>query len=116
MKRVVLALVVVCSALAYASVSALEAKAHLGENATVCGEVASAHYAASSRGKPTFINLDRPYPNQLFTILIWGENRARFGRPEQTYLGKHICVTGQIRSYRGVPETIASHPSQISIE
>jgi hypothetical protein len=57
MKRAVLALVLVCSALAYASIPASEARNHVGENATVCGQVASAHYAASSRGRPTFINL-----------------------------------------------------------
>jgi len=33
---------------------------------TVCGEVASTHYAVRSRGNPTFINLDKAYPNQIF--------------------------------------------------
>jgi hypothetical protein len=37
-----------------------EAKDHVGEQATVCGKVASARYAATSRGKPTFLNLDKP--------------------------------------------------------
>jgi DNA/RNA endonuclease YhcR with UshA esterase domain len=116
MKRAVLALVLVCSALAYASIPASEARNHVGENATVCGQVASAHYAASSRGRPTFINLDQPYPNQIFTILIWGENRAKFGRPEQAYSGKRVCVTGTITLYRGTPEMAASEPSQISVQ
>ena len=31
-----------------------EAKNHIGEQATVCGKVASGRYAASTRGKPTF--------------------------------------------------------------
>ena len=43
---------------------------------TVCGIVASAHYAASSKGQPTFVNLDKPYPNQIFTVLIWGSDRG----------------------------------------
>jgi|SRR6266700_8232835 len=74
MKRAAIALALLWSALAYAQspISASEAKDHVGESATVCGGVASTHYAASSRGKPTFINLDRAYPNQIFTILIWG--------------------------------------------
>jgi hypothetical protein len=55
------------------SLSAAEAKKHIGENATVCGLVVSAHFAANSRGEPTFLNLDEPYPNQIFTIVILGE-------------------------------------------
>ena len=49
-----------------------DAKNHIGERATVCGKVASERTALGSRGQPNFINLDAPYPNQVFTILIWG--------------------------------------------
>jgi hypothetical protein len=42
--------------------TAAEAKDHIGERATVCGRVASTRYAVTSRGKPTFLNLDKPYP------------------------------------------------------
>ena len=93
-----------------------EAKDHIGEQATVCGKVASGRYAATTRGKPTFLDLDKPYPDQLFTVLIWGENRAKFGTPEETYRNKDICVTGRIQSYRGEPEIIASVPAQLSAD
>jgi hypothetical protein len=43
--------------------SATEAKDYVGEVATVRGEVASTHYAPSTKGQPTFLNLDNPYPN-----------------------------------------------------
>ena len=52
--------------------TAAEAKNHLGETATVCGRVASAHFAEKAKGLPTFMNLDMPYPHQIFTIVIWG--------------------------------------------
>lgn len=42
------------------AITAAEAKNHIGETATACGKVASTKYAASSRGQPTFINLDEP--------------------------------------------------------
>jgi hypothetical protein len=103
-------------ALAQRRISAGEAKEHYGENATVCGEVASTRYAASSKGKPTFLNLDKPYPNQIFTVLIWGSNRSKFGTPEADYKDKRICVTGKITAYAGLPEIIADDPKQIRIE
>jgi len=100
---------------AQTSISAAEAKNHVGERATVCGEVASTHYAARSRGNPTFINLDKPYPNQIFTVLIWGSDRPKFGDPEETYRSRRICVTGKITDYKDVPEIIAYEPSQIKV-
>jgi len=93
--------------------AAREARQHIGEQATVCGVVASARYAERTRGKPTFLNLDKPYPNQIFTIVIWGEDRAKFGTPETKYLDKRICVSGMIRNYQGEPETMPTEPSQI---
>ncbi|MGB7282588.1 MAG: hypothetical protein WBE13_10030 [Candidatus Acidiferrum sp.] len=97
-------------------VSATEAKERYGENASVCGEVVSTRYAASSKGKPTFLNLDKPYPDQVFPVLIWGSNRVKFGTPEADYKDKKICVTGKITAYDGLPEIIADDPKQIRIE
>lgn len=93
--------------------TATEAKDHVGETATVCGTVVSTRYAASTRGQPTFLNVDKPYPNQLFTVVIWGNSRGKFGAPETAYKEKHICVTGEITEYRGKPEMIADDPKQI---
>lgn len=111
-------LAVLWTALGYAqtSISATEAKNHVGERAKVCGEVVSTHYAARSRGNPTFINLDKPYPDQIFTVLIWGSDRPKFGDPEAMYGNKHICTTGKITDYKGVPEIVAYEPSQIKVQ
>jgi len=98
-----------------AHLTAAEAKNHVGERATVCGKVASSHYAQRSRGEPTFLNLDEPYPREIFTIVIWGNDRAKFGESEQKYRDKNVCVTGTIASYRGTPEIAASQPEQINL-
>lgn len=93
-----------------------EAKDHIGETATVCGTVAGTRYAASTKGQPTFLNLDKRYPTQIFTVLIWGSNRLKFGEPEKEFNGKRISVTGKITEYRSVPEIIADDPKQIRVE
>jgi DNA/RNA endonuclease YhcR with UshA esterase domain len=103
-------------ALAQKKLTAAEAKDHFGETATVCGEVVSTRYAASSKGHPTFLNLDKPYPNQIFTVVIWGSSRTKFGTPENDFKGKHICVTGKITAYAGLPEIAANDPAQITVE
>jgi hypothetical protein len=62
-------------------ITAPEAKSHIGEAAMVCGTVASTRLASSSRGRPTFLNLDKSYPRKISTVSIWGANRPKFGRP-----------------------------------
>ena len=96
------------------SLTATEAKNHVGDRATVCGVAASIHYAAQSRGRPTFINLDKPYPNQVFTIVIWGEDLSKFDRLA-SWEGKRVCAEGTITLYRGSPEIVARSSNQIAI-
>ncbi len=96
--------------------TAAEAKYHIGEQAIVCGRVVSTRYAATTRGKPTFLNLDKPYPSQVFAVLIWGENRVKFETPEEQYRGRQICVTGRITEYRKTPEIVLSDPQSIEVQ
>ena len=98
-------------------ISTEEASKFIGKIKTVCGEVVSCNYAAQSRGKPTFLNLDKPYPTQLFTIVIWGSDRNKFkDPPEVVYKGKKICVKGMIETFRGKPQIIVNDPSQLFIK
>jgi hypothetical protein len=75
--------------------------------------VASTRCAALAKGQPTFLNLDKPYPNQIFTVVVWGNNRSKFGTPENDYKGKRICISGKITAYAGLPEIVAEDPKQI---
>ncbi len=101
---------------ARASISSSEARAHVGERSTVCGDVESTRYASGSRGRPTFLNLGRAFPNQEFTVVIWGDDRGKFTRPpESAYADKNICATGLIGSFDGTPQIEASSPDQITI-
>jgi len=95
-------------------ISAPEASAHIGDHATVCGVVASANYATRSRGKPTFLNLDRPYPNHIFTAVIFDDYRSRFDYPPESLAGKRICVSGLVEEYKGRPQIKVKRPDQIT--
>ncbi len=93
-----------------------EASSHVGETLQVCGHVASAAYFGSTKGRPTFLNIDRPYPDQPFTVVIWGTARSSFeDAPEKVYDGKSICVTGLIETYRGKPQIVVTSPGQIAV-
>jgi hypothetical protein len=99
--------------IAQTSLTAVEAKAHVGETATVCGKVVSTRFAESSNRQPTFLNLDRPFPNHIFTVVIFGSDRAKFGEPEKEFAKQTICTTGKIEEYRGIPQIAVTEPKQI---
>ena len=95
------------------TITAEQAKNHIGETARVCGLVASLHFAFKTRGQPPFLNLGKPYPHQVFTAVSWGLDRGKFGDPEQHYLNRRVCVTGPITVYHGQPEMILKDPKQV---
>ena len=61
-----------------------------------------------------------PNPNQIFTIVIWGNNwgnnRSKFWKPEDDFNGKRVCVTGKITAYAGLLEIVAGEPKQIAAQ
>lgn len=97
-------------------IPATAADDHVGDRGTVCGQVASTRHVPSANGEPTFLNLERPYPDQVFTAVIWGNDRPKFDRaPEEHFRNRRICVTGKIGSYRDVPQIIVRRPNQIEV-
>ena len=92
-------------------ISAQDAKNHIGEQETVCGKVVSENTATKSKGQPTFINLDSAYPNQVFTILVWGDDRKNVG--DLPHEGERVCATGVIRNYKGSPEIMVKSKAQL---
>ena len=97
-----------------ADVPAEDAARHLGETATVCGLVASGKYDSDLKSQPTFLDFGKPYPDQVFTAVIFGSDRAKFGTPETSLRGKRVCVTGKIQDRDGLPEIILNNPKQLN--
>ena len=88
---------------------------YTGESVTLRGPVVSATFRRQLNGKPTFLNIGRPFgdPTRLI-VVIWGRNRSKFPTaPERTYDGESITVTGRVSSFRGVPQIEVRTPSDI---
>ena len=101
----VLALIVAvaASAAAYAaSVRAFGTESQSPGVSSFCGSVVSAEHAVQLRGEPVFLTLDHAYGDQDLTVVMVGEDQARFGSPE-ALIGRRICVSGRLRSFFGKP-------------
>jgi hypothetical protein len=62
--------------------------------------------------EPTFINLDAAYLNQVFHYLGVGDDRSNVG--ELPRVDAHVCESGVIQDYRGVPEIVVRNDGQLS--
>lgn len=105
-----LALLLLLVALPVWALSTKDAASHVGEVATVCGNVSEVHISR----KATFIDMDGRYPDEEFTGLIWNDQSAAFSLDGLE--GANICVHGRIADYRGRPEIILRSPSQLTRE
>jgi len=57
--------------------------------------------------------LDEPYPRQIFTAVIRGKDKGKFGRPEITLKEKRVCVSGVIEENKGEPRIIVRRANQL---
>jgi hypothetical protein len=93
------------------AISPAEARLHDGQTVTVCGKVQNEFTATASKGKPTFLDLDSSFPDQVFKLLVWDSDRESVGELPRT--GSHVCATGSISYYHGVPQMIIKSGSQL---
>jgi len=87
--------------------SVVAARASVGKLVRVKGRVASVYYARSSRGSPTFIDLQFVYPDRRrLTLVIWAEDRINFpSAPERMFRrGRVVCAQGRVGRYRGAAQ------------
>lgn len=92
-----------------------QAKYYMGRNESikVCGTVVSTKLSAKGN---VFINLDKKFPNQVFSISIFKDFVPNFSYKPEVYLsGKTICVTGKVTNYNGVPSVSIENEKAIEV-
>jgi endonuclease G len=97
------------------ALNTIEANGFKGSNrkVQVCGTVVS---GVESQEGHIFLNLDKRYPEQLFTILILQENRVNFASiPHEDYLNLELCVSGRILDFEGKATMIIKHEKQLRL-
>lgn len=94
----------------------LQAKDNLGNYCTVCGKAVAVKYIENGKSNPTYINLDKKFPNQLFTVVIYQDIRTKLGyNPEEKFFNKTICVKGKVEQYKGTPQIVLYKEKDIFI-
>jgi DNA/RNA endonuclease YhcR with UshA esterase domain len=91
-------------------ISAAQTSQHYGQGMIVTGVVAEVNI----RSHIVFLNLDQPYPNSPFTLVILPISTNQFGNIPALQ-GKNVEATGQIRNYHGHPEILLESSNQLKV-
>ncbi len=81
----------------------VQAKLYMGkgEEITVCGTVVGTR---RSRSGNAWLNLDKQFPNQIFSVFIRKEDLPNFTyNPDEYLLNKKVCFTGKVENFNGTP-------------
>jgi len=91
------------------------AKGQMGNGRTirVMGTVVSTKLSAKGN---VFLNLDKQFPNQIFTVTIFKDKMINFSFPPDIDLeGKKIIVTGKVTNFNGVPSVAIENENDIEM-
>jgi endonuclease G len=95
-------------------INTVQAQYNIGTKSCVCGTVVSTKF--SEKSGATFLNLDKKFPNQIFSVTIWEKSRNNFSyKPEEELYMKKICLTGKLESKNGTPTMNITNEKSIEI-
>lgn len=84
-----------------------------GKKHTVCGKVVSSRKNDNGH---VFINLDKQFPNQIFSVTIFDGNVINFDYEPEVYLmDQEVCFTGEITDYKGTSSMIIDNGKQVKL-
>lgn len=79
----------------------------------ICGTVVSTH---KSKNGHIFINMDKSFPNQIFTATVWKSNVINFSYdPDKFLINKRVCIKGKVKDYQGVPSMYPENEKSVTI-
>lgn len=80
---------------------------------TVCGKVVSTKKIKKGH---VFIDLDKKFPNQVFSVTIFTSSIKNFDyEPEVFLLNQEVCFTGKVGEYHDTPSMVIDHGKQVKL-
>lgn len=95
-------------------INTVQAQYNIGTKSCVCGTVVSTKF--SEKSGAVFLNLDKKFPNQIFSVTIWKDARTNFSYlPEVELKNKKICLTGRLENRKGTPTMNITSEKKIEV-
>lgn len=99
------------------TITTVKVKDYMDKEVCVLGKVVS--FKLASEGKYTnYINIDKPYPESIFTVVITNNYLEKLNIKIEDLKDKTIYVKGKITIYKNDPKQIPQifNPTSISIK
>jgi hypothetical protein len=94
-----------------------EIPGHVGDSVKVCGKILTGRYLDRSETGPTLLNMGKPFPDQLLTVVIYKKDRKNFDViPETELIDKEVCVSGVLVLYKERPQMVLYTKEQLEIK
>lgn len=110
MKKLLLIIITILTVKISSSQTAIplsEVSKHVGDSVKVEGKVYGTRHFPDSKNTPALINIGTGFPNQLLTVVIYGDDRKNFkAQPEEYFKDKEVVVTGKVELYHGKPQIV----------
>ena len=96
------------------TITTAKVKDYMDKQVCVIGKVVS--FKLASEGKNTnYINIDKPYPESVFTVVISNYYLEKLNIKIEDLKDKNIYITGKITTYKNDPKQIPQIFNPISI-
>ena len=92
------------------TIGTAQAAANIGKQVTVTGVVAQ----VSFRPSLVFLNFDKPFPSNLFTVIIRNKSTNEF-ESLSALKGKSVSVEGKVIDYNGKAEMELTRKTQLKV-
>ena len=91
----------------------IQAQMKIGQEVNVCGNIVASRY--SKKGH-LWLNLDRQFPNQVFSIFIRKESLVNFDYDlKKRYTNKSVCVRGKVENFSDTPSITLDDQKNIAL-
>lgn len=94
---------------AESKIEAFKAPFHVGETVMACGSLAEVKHLSNRH----YLNLDKRYPNQTLTLLVWDNDyhwfEERFGKIDG-FVGRRFCARGKVEEYKNNMQIKVTNP------
>ena len=78
----------------------------------VCGTVVGGRY---SRKGNLLLNIDKKFPDQIFTVFVKKENLVNFSYEPLDLIGEQICTKGTVQSIGGTPTMFLEDENKLEV-
>jgi hypothetical protein len=93
------------------TITAEMASTRIDEEVIIKGKVVTTFFAEFSTGKPTFLNLEKPFPDNPIVIIIFEEELEYLGINAHDYKDKTVIVKGIVHQYKDEVKPFKYKPS-----